>query len=177
MTYDGDVDKRPSELRTIKLRSVSPARAKGTVGVGVIGAGLFARTVLLPALRAVPGLRLRGIATVSGSSARSAGGRFGFEYCTTDPQALLSDDVVQAVVIATRHDLHPSLTVEALRAGKHVFVEKPLALTVDGVRRIVQAYSHFPRVVMVGYNRRFSPLVKEVKAFLGSVRPLAIDHL
>jgi len=160
---------------TLVLRPAT-VTVKDSIGIGVIGAGLFARTILLPALRTIPALRLRGIAAASGGSARSAGDRFGFEYATTDPKEILGDDEVQAVIIATRHDLHPALVAEALRAGKHVFVEKPLAITVDGLQEVIQAYMHSPRVLMVGHNRRFSPLVQEIKTFLGNTRPLVVVY-
>ncbi len=146
-----------------------------TVGIGVIGAGLFAQTVLLPALHRLPGLRFRGIATASGLSARRAGDRLGFEFCTTEAEAVLADPSVDAVVIATRHDLHARLAAEALRTGKHVFVEKPLGLTRDEIRIVLEAQAA-SRVLMVGFNRRFSPLAHAVKTFIAGAHPLALAY-
>jgi predicted dehydrogenase len=148
----------------------------GPVGVGVVGAGLFAQTVLLPALRRLPGIRLRGLATASGVSARHAGGRLGFEFCTTDYREVLDDAEVQAVLVATRHDLHAQIACEALGAGKHVFVEKPLALTPEDVRAVLAAHAASGRVLVVGFNRRYSPLVGAVKAFLAGERPLVLVY-
>jgi predicted dehydrogenase len=114
--------------------------------------------------------------TASGTSARHAGDRYGFELSATDYRVVLEDGQVDSVVIATRPDLHAGLVVEALRAGKHVFVEKPLALTPDEARSIVAAYADSPRVLMVGFNRRFSPLVRAIKEFVGPVRPLVLTY-
>jgi predicted dehydrogenase/threonine dehydrogenase-like Zn-dependent dehydrogenase len=147
------------------------------VTVGVIGAGLFAQTALLPALRRLPGTRLRTVAAQSGLSARHAGDRLGFERCTTDVREVLDDPEIQAVVIATRHDSHAALAVQALRAGKHVFVEKPLALNAGEARDVARAHgAAASRVLMVGFNRRFSPLVRSLKAFLAGEHPLTLTY-
>ncbi|HKX16685.1 MAG TPA: Gfo/Idh/MocA family oxidoreductase, partial [bacterium] len=138
--------------------------------------GLFAQTVLLPALRRVPGVRLRAVATQSGLSARHVGDRLGFERCTTDAGEVLDDPEIDAVVIATRHDVHASLAAEALRRGKHVFVEKPLALSADDLRMVLAAHAVSSRVLVVGFNRRYSPLVRALKEFLGKGRPLALAY-
>jgi predicted dehydrogenase/threonine dehydrogenase-like Zn-dependent dehydrogenase len=162
--------------RTLSLRPPAVGLREGTLSLGVIGAGQFARTVLLPALRGVPGIRLRTLATASGASARDVGDRLGFEVCTTDYHAVLADDHIDAVVIATRHDLHAGLVEEALRAGKHVFVEKPLALTPEEIRSVLAAYAASPRVLVVGFNRRYSPLIRTVKSFVGPARPLVLTY-
>ena len=138
----------------------------------MIGSGLFAQTVLLPALRGIPGVRLRGIAAASGLSARHTADRLGFEFCTTDSDAVLGDADVDAVVIATRNDTHAALAAAALRAGKHVFVEKPLALTREELRTVLAAYEASPHVLMVGFNRRYSPIVGQLKAFVAGEHPL-----
>jgi len=171
LTYPGNA---PAD-RTLVLPRPAVVRGQA-VGVGVIGSGLFAQTALLPALRQIPGVRLRGIAAASGLSARHAGDRLGFEYCTTDPDAILGDGEIGAVVIATRNDTHAALAEAALRAGKHVFVEKPLALTPDELARVLAAYAASPRVLVVGFNRRYSPIVRQVKAFVGDERPLVLTY-
>ena len=161
--------------RTVALPRPTVSGEKG-IGIGVIGSGLFAQTVLLPALRQIPGIRLRGIAAASGLSARNAADRMGFEFCAADPDAVLGDPHVGAVVIATRNDTHASLVEAALRAGKHVFVEKPLALSPEELRRVLDAYVASPRVLVVGFNRRYSPIVRRVKAFLGDEHPLTLAY-
>jgi len=163
------------EARTLVLPRPAPARGT-TVGIGVIGSGLFAQTVLLPALRAIPGVRLRAVAAASGLSARHTADRLGFEVCTTDSDAVLGDADVNAVVIATRNDTHAALAAAALRAGKHVFVEKPLALTREDLRTVLAAYEASPHVLMVGFNRRFSPIVGQLKAFVAGEHPLVASY-
>lgn len=146
------------------------------VTLGVIGGGLFAQTVLLPALRRMPGVRLRTIATQSGLSARHVGDRLGFERCTTDAREVLGDPEIHAVVIATRHDLHASLAVDAFRSGKHVFVEKPLALTAEQTRAVLAAHATTSRVLVVGFNRRYSTLARPLKEFLADQHPLTLTY-
>ncbi len=167
---------RPAVERTLPLRTAATPRSTAEVGIGVIGGGVFAEAQLLPVLARVPGVRLRGIATAGGLSARHVGDRFGFAFCTTDHRRILDDPDVHAVVIATRHDLHAPLTVEALAAGKHVFVEKPMGLTPEDVRAVLEAHAASPRVLVVGFNRRYAPLVRTVKAFIGPERPLTFTY-
>jgi len=141
------------------------------VTVGLIGAGLFAKTTLLPALKRTPNVHLQGVATATGSSARHVGAKFGFAYCTTDYRELLKDPDVDCIFIATRHNLHAWLVVEALEAGKHVFVEKPLALNARQLQQVTEAYTSAlggrpSAVVMVGFNRRFSPFTVQAREWL-----------
>lgn len=156
--------------------AATPSPAAEPVAVGVIGGGLFAQTVLLPALRGLPGVRLHTIATRSGLSARHAGDRLGFERCTTDVREIMNAPEIKAVVVATRHDLHAPLAIDALRSGKHVFVEKPLALTAEQTRGVLEAHAASSRVLMVGFNRRYSGLAGLLKEFLAGQRPLALTY-
>ncbi|NOT02884.1 MAG: Gfo/Idh/MocA family oxidoreductase [Phycisphaerales bacterium] len=133
--------------------------------MALIGAGNFATATLIPAMKKCHDVSLVGICSAGGLSARSAAGRHGFAYCTSDYQELLNDERIHAVVIATRHDTHARFTVDALRAGKHVFVEKPLALTVEQLDEVIAAREAAGRIVMAGYNRRFSPLSIAVRDF------------
>ena len=124
----------------LKNRAGTTSSPAGTVGIGLIGAGLYASGTFLPVLKRIKGLSLRGIATNTGLAGRHAGNKYGFEYCTTDTRELLQDPAVELVFILTRHDSHGHLVVEALRAGKHVFVEKPLAVDLDQLRSIAVAH-------------------------------------
>ena len=137
------------------------APSGGAVGVGVIGAGLFGRSLLLPTLKRVAGSSLKAIATQSGSNAQHMAKTYGFQSCTTDYRQLLSDPEIGTVIILTPHSTHASMVVDALRAGKHVFVEKPLCLDQEELEKIRQAYVAVSvdksLNLMVGYNRRFSP--------------------
>jgi predicted dehydrogenase/threonine dehydrogenase-like Zn-dependent dehydrogenase len=154
--------------RTVELRS--PVASSSPV-VAVIGAGNYSSRVLIPAL-ARTGVRLRTLVATGGVSSAFHGRRFGFEQASTDPAAALDDPDVHAVVIATRHDSHADLARRALANGKHVFVEKPLALTheqIAQVRAVIESYA--PRAaprLMVGFNRRFSPHVRRMRQLLAS---------
>src|SRR5215813_13945385 len=149
--------------------TLSPRRAPvnrpatGELGVSFIGAGNFARGVLLPIVKRATGIQLRGVATATGLSAKNSAEQFGFSYSTTDYHEILSDDESEAVFIATRHDFHAELAAEALGRGKHVFVEKPLATTEDGLREVLAAAHGSSALLMVGYNRRFAPIAVKVK--------------
>jgi predicted dehydrogenase len=99
-------------------------------------------------------------------SSKSAAENFGFEYCTTDYKKVLSDGKIDAVVIATRNSLHASLTIEALENGKHVFVEKPLAINKEELDDIIDVHNkHLEQVIQVGFNRRYAPMTKKIKEF------------
>ncbi len=149
----------PAVARSVR-RSV-----EGPVGVALVGAGNFATATLIPALKQIPGVCLRAICSAGGLSATSAGKRHGFAYSASDFDEVLSDDAVHAVVIATHHDTHARFTAQALRAGKHVFVEKPLALTEEQLEETVAAQRESGCIVMPGFNRRFSPLSIAVRDF------------
>ena len=157
----------PNLTRTVAHRA--PSSTSGDIGVGMIGAGLFTRGVFLPFFKSAKGLQLRGVATASGVSALHTAETAGFAYSTSDYREILADPQVQAVVITTRHDLHASMTVDALNAGKHVFVEKPLCLNEEELESISEARGNAPRspILMVGFNRRFAPATIALRNQLG----------
>ena len=155
------------------------------VAIGLLGAGNFATTTLLPAMRKVPGIELIGVCTATGLSARHAGDKFGFRYCTTDENEILSDPEINTVVIATRHHLHARQVIAALKAGKHVHCEKPLCPNEDELRSIVQTFNACPErnrrvqrtsILTVGFNRRFAPLTRQLKAFLTDIHEPLVMH-
>lgn len=158
--------------RTIHRRPAATSAPATTIGV--IGAGNFAVRTLLPVMKE-QGFRLRTISSSAGTSGAIAADKFGFEQATTDSDAVLHDPEIGTVFVLTRHDSHASLVKKALVAGKHVFVEKPLALIeheLDEIRDLSEASG---RMVMVGFNRRFAPLTAEVKQSLaGRAGPVAI---
>ena len=171
----------PDLTQVIQKSSVAtsvPSVAKGErVRVGVLGTGHFAKSVLLPALKAA-GVHMAGIVGRQGLSAKVCAERFGFEYFGTDESKMFADQNVDVVVIATRHDRHAPQTLAAAEAGKDVFVEKPLCLTPEDLERIEQAFSRpgAPRL-MVGFNRRFAPLARQLKDFFADVsQPLMINY-
>jgi predicted dehydrogenase len=142
--------------------------------IGVIGAGNFAVRTLLPVLKE-SGVRLRTIASGGGASGAIAGEKFGFERVSTDLDAIFDDAEIDTVFVLTRHDSHAKFALRALEAGKHVFVEKPLALRESDLDELEEAAVRSGRHVMVGFNRRFAPLASETLGFLsGRAGPLAM---
>jgi predicted dehydrogenase/threonine dehydrogenase-like Zn-dependent dehydrogenase len=166
---------RPVDSR-IELRA---APGNGKVGIGCLGAGNFARMVLLPAIQKTGTLQPRILCSASGLTAVHSGQKLGFEAATADENELFRDAGVRAVFILTRHDQHARQVVKGLRAGKHVFVEKPLALTVEELEEIesaLEAASDSKPLLMVGFNRRFSPAAVRVKEFFAAVHgPLTVS--
>lgn len=156
----------PAPVRTVALAAAAAPPVDGTPCVSVIGAGNYAGAVLIPAFKST-GVRLARIASAGGASSVQLGRKFGFAEATTDTAALLADAAADAVVISTRHDTHAEYVLRALAAGKHVFVEKPLALTLDELARIEVAARALPnQLLMVGFNRRFAPQVIRAKQLL-----------
>src|SRR6266446_310855 len=154
--------------RTINVSAERLRAAKGQA-VGFVGAGNYANGTLIPAFKKA-GTRLKVVACGGGVSGTYAAHRHGFEVVTTDVETVFSDPEIAAVVIATRNDSHAQYVLKALESGKHVFVEKPLALTkedVDSVERVGSA-SGSP-MLMVGFNRRFAPHIVRTKALLETV--------
>lgn len=174
LQYPAAEDKPDGVLRrsSVKLGPSSPLPSRVEAGepravVAFVGAGNYATAVLMPAFKAA-GAHLRVVASRSGVSGVYGGRKFGFEETTTNTESVLVDPQVNAVVIATPHDSHARLVCQALSAGKHVFVEKPLALTLDELAEIERVYDGRAGrpLLMVGFNRRFAPQVKKIKALL-----------
>jgi predicted dehydrogenase len=133
----------------------------------VIGAGNFATRVLLPILKQ-RNVRLRTIASAGGPSGAIAGAAFDAERITADVDDIVADSSIETVFVLTRHDSHASLVLRALEAGKHVFVEKPLALSEEDLDRIERVARDTDRLLMVGFNRRFAPFSREVASHLAA---------
>jgi predicted dehydrogenase/threonine dehydrogenase-like Zn-dependent dehydrogenase len=151
--------------------AVAPRAAKsGRVRLGVIGAGGFFKAVHLPILQKHEGFEVASIASRTGLQLRDLALRHGVPAITTDPEEVLRDPSIEAVLIATRHNLHAPLVLRAIAAGKHVFVEKPLALTTADCDQIVDAVDASGLVLTVGFNRRFSPHAIKAKALLDQSR-------
>jgi predicted dehydrogenase/threonine dehydrogenase-like Zn-dependent dehydrogenase len=137
--------------------------------VGFVGAGNYASRMLIPAFKA-SGAILHSIASSGGTNAVVHGQRTGFMQATSDTDKLFKDPDINAVAIVTRHSSHARLTAQALRAGKHVFVEKPLAMTYVELEDIKEAFASSNTHLMVGFNRRFAPQVQTMKRLLGAVK-------
>jgi predicted dehydrogenase/threonine dehydrogenase-like Zn-dependent dehydrogenase len=155
-------------VRKVPLSATpAPRKSEKSIGLGVIGAGGYVPAMLLPHFK-TEGVEFRSIATASGVSAHDVGKRFGFAYAVSSADEVLEDEGVNLVVIGTRHDLHAELARKALERGKHVFVEKPLALNDEQLDSVLEAAGRSAGKLMVGFNRRFSPHARRAKEFFAS---------
>jgi predicted dehydrogenase/threonine dehydrogenase-like Zn-dependent dehydrogenase len=160
-----------------RLKLSGKPKAGASLGISLIGAGNFARLIMLPAVSKLEGIAWRGICTAKGVTAESTGERYGFEFASTETDEILADAGTSAVFIATRHHLHADLVIAALRAGKHVFVEKPLCITEEELARIaacVQELGDACPILTVGFNRRFAPATERLKTFFSGIAPLSL---
>lgn len=159
LSYDSH-DEKPS-------RKVEVDSAKGKGGaLGIVGAGNFTNAMILPGLKK-NNTPVKYIASSGGLSAKTLANKFQVNYATSDYQEILNDEEVKLVLITTRHNLHASMALACLDAGKHVFVEKPLALKLEEVDEIVSKAEKKNKSVVVGFNRRFSPHMEKIKRALG----------
>jgi predicted dehydrogenase len=166
LIYPGE---RKGEERKVVFPSVVH-RPSSTVRLGVLGAGQFATSILLPAVKKAGGIELVGIASSGGLHAQHAGKKFGFQYATADEDEIINDPMVNTVAILTRHNIHADLVVKALKAGKHVFVEKPLAITPEQLEDIKkQLLTTNNYLLMAGFNRRFSPLGVQLQSLVSNL--------
>ena len=147
------------------------------INVGLVGAGMFTNSTLLPAMKKTAGLNMVGIMSGSGMTAKMTGDRYGFEFATAEFDALVQDDRVNWIVIATRHNLHADQAIRAMEAGKDIFVEKPLALNQGELADIIRIQQTTGQRLMVGFNRRFAPMAQTMHDFLkGHTRPLIATY-
>lgn len=156
------------ELGQIKAKPEFPS-------AGFIGAGNFAQNVLLPGLKGL--VNFIGVATAHGNRSLYVGNKYGFSYCTSDTAKILADKQVNTVFIATRHNLHATAVIDSLKAGKHTFVEKPLALNPHQLEKIRETYlglSEKP-LLMAGFNRRFAPFINKILNILQPGQPKGIS--
>ncbi len=171
--------------RTIKIQkhidhNLSPISSN--ISLGIIGAGLFGKALLLPALKGISGIRFHTISTSSSASTYHTGNKYCFENCTTNYKEVLDNPDINAVVILTPHRLHAKMVTEALEAGKHVLVEKPLCINEEELKEIISTYQSLitnnrSPILMVGYNRRFSPhTIRSVEYLKNRQDPLVINY-
>ena len=163
LTYPERVEKlESSKVVMFNVPTFKPATCK----LGVIGAGNFANAILLPAVKKAGDIELVGIASSGGLHAQHSGKKFGFKYATSSDDEIINDPNINTVAILTRHDSHAELVVKALKARKHVFVEKPLAINstqLSAISRQLKANSQ--SLLTVGFNRRFAPLAQQLSTF------------
>lgn len=160
----------PTEKKLSEKIHFAKPQSNHQTGIGFVGVGSFARNILLPNLPR--GLNCRGLLTAQPHNARTIAEKYQFDYCTPHYQDLLQDPAITVVMIVTQHHLHAKYVIQALKAGKHVFVEKPLCLNRRELAEIEQCYQKSDSHLMVGFNRRFHPLVRLIKERLGP-RPKA----
>jgi polar amino acid transport system substrate-binding protein len=167
-----------TQASRVNLLSVPKRTSNRPFNIGVVGAGQFAKGVLLPVFGSQRSARLHAFCTGSGLTSKDIAKRYNASYCTSDPAEIINDDDIDAVLIATRHNVHAPLTIAALRAGKAVFVEKPLALTEDSLSEICDIVrSNRAARLMVGFNRRFAPLAIRCKEFFDSCHePMFVQY-
>lgn len=152
----------------MKKIPLNPPLSKGEIRpkIGFIGAGNFGSQILIPAFRKTPA-QLIAVAATSGISSLLAARKHNISSVTTDTPWLLADSNIHAAVISTRHHNHAQLVCQALKTGKHVYVEKPLCLSLAELEEITQVVTQNPQLMlMVGFNRRFSPLIIKMKSLL-----------
>jgi predicted dehydrogenase len=176
--------KKEERILYLKNRNAFPIQHHASlINIGFIGAGNFTKAVLFPALKKQADVSLKGICTANGMNAKQTAQKEGFAYSTTDYQQLLNDADISTVFVATRHDSHANFVTAALEAGKHVFVEKPLCLTIEELDGIEKVYFSLfnthssPPLVMTGFNRRFSPHAELIKKYFKDRRtPMMVNY-
>jgi predicted dehydrogenase/threonine dehydrogenase-like Zn-dependent dehydrogenase len=153
-----------------------PLTVGGPLTVGFIGAGSFAQNYLIPPVKQA-GASLQTVVTTKGITAKNVAAKFAFSKASTDSLDVIGDPGIDTVFIATQHDTHASYALECLKAGKKVFVEKPLAMTEEGLEAIRSFYDAHGGFLMVGFNRRFSPVAQALKKeFVGVADSLVINY-
>ena len=164
--------KKSSDLfQKISTNKPSPI---GKVNIAFIGAGSYAQGNLLPNIPKNRQVTRKGILTNTGVTSKRVAERFGFDYCTSDEKDILQNDEVNTVFIATRHDSHAEYVLKSLKNNKNVFVEKPLCISPDELSQITDQYNG-KQHLLVGFNRRFSPLSVELKEKMGK-GPMSMNY-
>ena len=170
---------RARVIETPREKLATPSTTgNGRAHVGVIGAGNYTKIRLLPELKR-SGATLISIASASGVTAAQSARKFGFQSSTTDYRTILDNPEINVVFVTTRHNQHVPMVVDALAAGKHVFVEKPLAIDAAGMTQVRQAHAQAPdRQLMVGFNRRYSRHAEKIRQLLsGRAQPATLNML
>lgn len=172
-----DRKKEEQLIRKIEIKS-EPSKKNGRINLAVVGAGEFAKAVQFPNLiKLKTYYNLRAVVDKVGYNAKSTAQQFGASYATTDYRQVLSDKNIDAVMIATRHDLHAEMAIKALKADKAVFIEKPMAVNKEELDKLIDAINETKKPFMVGFNRRFSRYAREVKKHISNrINPMIIDY-
>jgi predicted dehydrogenase len=155
--------KRDINLADEKIvKRTTKAVSNDSVNVGLIGAGNFTKSVILPNMKKVGGYDLVGLCTATGVSAQGTGKKYDFKYITTDSSEIYKNNEINSVFVTTQHDKHPEAVIKSIESSKHCFVEKPLCIYEEELEAIKEAYTG-KTIVQVGFNRRFSPMIQSMK--------------
>jgi predicted dehydrogenase/threonine dehydrogenase-like Zn-dependent dehydrogenase len=168
--YGDNVDIKTRRVNILNHAATKPGKAN----IGVIGAGNYASTMLLPFLKEEA--NLIGIATATGINAKDKAAKFNFKYATTDYQEILSDPDIKTVVISTRHNQHARMVIDAINKDKNVYVEKPLAISIEELQNITKSFLQKKLILMVGYNRRYCSSIQYLKKQLKNDIPYSVYY-
>ena len=175
--FEYPTDQADGSERPAPPREQTIAPTEGTAGIALIGAGTFARGVLLPIMKRDAASQLVAVVTSTGQGGEQARKSYGFQYASTDYREVLDDAAIDIATIVTPHAAHARMVSDALRAQKHVFVEKPLCINAEELADIREAWSGVERVLHVGLNRRFAPHVRAIAEHFAEVRePLVLVY-
>jgi predicted dehydrogenase/threonine dehydrogenase-like Zn-dependent dehydrogenase len=173
----GSARRKTAVARSGQANRPAPDRKAGNeIGVALVGPGVLSKWAHVPALNKIPHTRLVAVHSSSGARGKGVATRYGCDYCTTELDRILEDPAVHAVLITSRNQFHAPQALQALRAGKHVFVEKPMAITEAQCQDLVSAVRQSGLVLTVGFNRRFSPFYIPFKEKLASRTAPAVVH-
>ena len=176
LTYPQNASSPSQRAKDISSNTHSVLRSSH-VTLGVLGAGNFATAVMLPAVKKIENLALVGIVSGSGLSAHHAANKFGFNYAAESEAQIFDDEQINTIAILTRHSVHADLAIKALQAGKHVFVEKPLAINHNQLAEIgEQVLNTNDSILTVGFNRRFAPLAQKLHTFIADRKEPLVAH-
>jgi predicted dehydrogenase/threonine dehydrogenase-like Zn-dependent dehydrogenase len=163
LKYQDNID-----ITQTKITLKKPIPHNTNAVLGIIGSGNFTKATVLPVLSKLKA-NIKYLSSSSGLSGTLLAKKFNIQYSTTNNDDILNDSEVDAVIITTRHNTHARMCIAALEAGKHVFVEKPLAISLEEINEIIEVYEQSNKTITVGFNRRFSPFVQDIKQKLGGL--------
>ncbi|MDA7857905.1 bi-domain-containing oxidoreductase [bacterium] len=174
LKYKGDAVTQKIERRL----SINPQiKSKDVLNIGIIGAGKFVKSTHLPNLRHIDDFHICSIVTANGANAKLLAKKYGADYCTTDYKDVIFDKDIDVILIGTRHNLHAPIALDAIKQGKDIFVEKPMAMNQEEIEKLRKALQESPVHFTVGYNRRYSSLAIMAKELLGrKLGPMIINY-
>ncbi len=161
------------EYTAITNKNLKPGKVK----IGLIGAGNFAKGFIIPAIRGIKDFQIYAVSTKQGQNSKKVATELGAKYATTDYMTILKDKNIDLVIISTRHDTHAKIAIEAIKAGKHVYVEKPAAITEKGLSVLKTHAQKHKKIYAVGFNRRYSDIFVRIKQMLKKDTPVIINYV